>query len=103
MTVPYAEADGSSSTAQPAVLSTGGLVTCLTTENSISIGQSSSAQVGNSSAGSMSFSPGTPILVQSPPELHTRSPERDFLTQEIQILLAQSLLPDNPTSIEYLP
>ena len=103
MTVPYAESDGSSSAAQPTVLSTGGLVTCLTTENSISISQSSSAQVGNSNAASVTFSPGTPILVQSPPELHTRSPERDFLSHEIQILLAQSLLQDNPTSIEYLP
>ena len=103
MTVPYAETDGSSSTTQPTVLSTGGLVTCLTTENSISLGHSSSAQVGSSTAGPMTFSPGTPILVQSPPELHTRSPERDFLSHEIQILLAQSLLQDNPTSIEYLP
>ncbi|EFX79971.1 hypothetical protein DAPPUDRAFT_346996 [Daphnia pulex] len=103
MTVPYAETDGTASATQPTVLSTGGLVTCLTTENSISLGQPSSSQVGNSSAGSMTFSPGTPILVQSPPELHTRSPERDFLSHEIQILLAQSLLQDNPTSIEYLP
>lgn len=103
MTVPYAESDVSSSAPQSTVLSTGGLVTCLTTENPISLGQSSSAQIGNSSGGPMTFSPGTPILVQSPPELHTRSPERDFLSHEIQILLAQSLLQDNPTSIEYLP
>lgn len=103
MAVPYAESDGSSSTNQPTVLSTSGLVTCLTTENPISLSQSSSTQVSNPNAGSMTFSPGTPILVQSPPELHTRSPERDFLSHEIQILLAQSLLQDNPTSIEYLP
>ncbi|KAI9559700.1 hypothetical protein GHT06_013705 [Daphnia sinensis] len=103
MTVPYADNDGTSSATQPTVLSTGELVTCYTTENTIPAGQSSSAQVGNSGAGQMTFSPGTPILVQSPPEIHGRSPERDFLSHEIQILLAQSLLQDNTTSTEYLP
>lgn len=103
MTVPYADNDGTSSATQQTVLSTGELVTCYTTENTIPAGQPPSAQVGNSGTGQMTFSPGTPILVQSPPEIHARSPERDFLSHEIQILLAQSLLQDNTTSTEYLP
>lgn len=101
MTVPYAESDGAPSASQPQ--NTGESVTCIATENTIPPGQPTLAQVGNSVTLPMTFSPGTPILVQSPSEIHARSPERDFLSHEIQILLAQSLLQDNTTSIEYLP
>lgn len=87
MTVPYSSegTDGTTSSSQPthAVLSTtGGLVTCLTTDTPISLGQiSATPQLQGmmnptSTIGTMTFSPGTSIFVQSP-ELRTLSPERD--------------------------
>lgn len=105
MAVPYSEGGGSAAAvSQPAVLSTGGLVTCLP-DNSLALGQSASASLGNAGSGApVTFSPGAPILVQSPQEIHARSPDRDFMPHDIQLLLAQSLLQqDNSPSVEYIP
>lgn len=104
MAVPYSEGDASNTAvSQPAVLSSSGLVTCLA-DNTLALGQTTSTSVGNAGSGApVTFSPGTPILVQSPQEIHARSPDRDFMSHEIQILLAQSLLQDNSPSIEYIP
>ena len=82
MTVPFSEGEGSSTTTtQPthhAVLSAGGLVTCLTTDSSVGLAQTTtSPQLGNASGGqAVTFSPGTPILVHSP-EFHAHSPSNN--------------------------
>lgn len=105
MAVPYSEGDANTTTVtQPtAVLSTGGLVTCIA-DNSLAIGQAASTSMGNAPSGtSVTLSPGTSILVQSPQEIHACSPDRDFMSHEIQILLAQSLFQDNSPSIEFVP
>ena len=100
MTVPYSSegTDGTTNSSQPthAVLSTtGGLVTCLTTDTPISLGQISAAPQlqgmvnPTSTIGTMTFSPGTSIFVQSPELRTTLSPERDSggnLTDSSQVI-----------------
>ena len=83
MTVPYSDNDDGAKNNQPgaahAVLSDGGLVTCLTTTDAASVSlaaahaanqNSNSSQLTNSSA--VTFSPGTPILVHGS-EIHAQN------------------------------